>query len=404
MASSVETDELTSPTSKSLLCTTEGCDCQFKKKSQLRQHLIDVHGDTEAIKPYECQTCKRKFQTNAHLKRHEKVHNGYRCETCKLTYNTWSELRKHRAQIHKPFSIRCEACRTKFNSRTDLNYHKEYCEEKEKLTCAICNKTFSKKENLKKHLKTVHHCQRDYSCVNCNKEFLHAHNVVNHLALCFARSEEGLLDQTSFTADNLKEVITSSLNGGISDDNEFQCNGCRKTFKYRRSLWRHQKENCPMLEPSDRLKQSKRSLFEEVDLGFEPRSLPMVQANDGNQINWDASPVVKIVKMSRDRTESLMDERCMSSDCERDEHPRHLSSQEQLQDSEDQSLQQLSQQNQFQKMLFAEPQSVNTVHNSLTYGEPSAQSEQRKEMQDLSETELVMPELIKYKEGNRIIT
>ena len=163
--------------------------------------------------------------------------------------------------------------------------------------------------------------------------------------------------------------------------------------------------NSRAMDVGKRSNTGKRSLFEEVDLGFEPRSLPMVQADDGKQMNWDASPVVKIVKTSGERTESLhVDERCMSSDCEKDEHPRHQSSQEQLQDSQDQNLQ-LSQQNQFQKkMLFAEHKSVNTVHNSLTDGEPSAPSEQWKENQDLSETELVMPELIKYKEGNRIMT
>merc|ERR1712226_32221 len=336
MTSSGETDEHSSPsTSKLMQCTEEGCEETFRKKTQLRHHLSEKHKETVLLKSYECPSCKKCFATNQRLKRHQETHNGYKCESCDITHTTWSELRKHRAIHHRTLSVKCECCHAKFESKTTLKEHMSTCPEKSKLICKICRKQFSKVENLKKHLKTVHHCQRDYFCVNCNKEFLHAHNVWNHLAVCYANTDDSFAQQsTMLTSESLKDMIDSALKKqstpGQQESFEYECADCSKKFKYRRSLWRHQRQNCKF--PADKEHESElesattsASVLGNLELGFgsRPRRRPIFEVEDGYLDDWMTSPVVKIVKMSQERSEGAMDERSLSSDCERGDLEEH---------------------------------------------------------------------------------
>ncbi|XP_071944785.1 uncharacterized protein [Antedon mediterranea] len=68
-------------------------------------------------KPFQCNKCKKRFQTNSHLKEHEKIHSGkkpYKCSFCKKAFSRTSHLNRHE-KIHadlKPFS--CDYCDRKF--------------------------------------------------------------------------------------------------------------------------------------------------------------------------------------------------------------------------------------------------------------------------------------------------
>ena len=47
---------------------------------------------------YECKTCKKRFNQNSDLIKHERIHTGevpYECQTCKKRFSQSSNLKKH---------------------------------------------------------------------------------------------------------------------------------------------------------------------------------------------------------------------------------------------------------------------------------------------------------------------
>lgn len=58
-------------------CTAEDCQEAFAKHHQLRAHICAEHAPS-GTKPYRCEHegCSKSFNTNQHLKTHQKTHDG----------------------------------------------------------------------------------------------------------------------------------------------------------------------------------------------------------------------------------------------------------------------------------------------------------------------------------------
>lgn len=111
---------------RSFRCDFPTCDKTYKTKSALHNHRI-YHSDEPK---WHCNYCTKKFHFNFLLQQHETVHLGQKagksfdCEVCKKTFNTRNKLTKHRG-IHDANQYSCtrEGCTFKGNLKRYLIAH-----------------------------------------------------------------------------------------------------------------------------------------------------------------------------------------------------------------------------------------------------------------------------------------
>ena len=106
------------------------------------------------MKPFQCTSCHKRFQTSGSLIAHERIHTGekpYQCKTCKKHFREKSNLKRH--------------VRTHTGEKP---YH-----------CNTCSKSFTVSSNLKTHERT-HTGEMPFECKTCGKRFKHNSSLINH--------------------------------------------------------------------------------------------------------------------------------------------------------------------------------------------------------------------------------
>lgn len=107
-------------------CDFPSCEKTYKTKSALHNHRI-YHSDDPK---WHCNYCTKKFHFNFLLQQHETTHLGQKsgksfdCEVCKKSFNTRNKLTKHRG-IHDSNKYACtrEGCTFKGNLKRYLIAH-----------------------------------------------------------------------------------------------------------------------------------------------------------------------------------------------------------------------------------------------------------------------------------------
>ena len=137
-----------------LLCE----DTSFTQESSYRRHLFVFHSPEP---PYTCDTCGRRFNGKATLKKHELTHAGLKrfvCDVCDRSFLRIDYLKEHK-RIHagiKPYRCpveicgktfsRSHACREHMNTHTGARPHK----------CDVCGVDFATRTHLTRHFKNKH--------------------------------------------------------------------------------------------------------------------------------------------------------------------------------------------------------------------------------------------------------
>ena len=108
-------------------------------------------------KKFQCQTCKKRFNLQHHLKRHKVTHTGetpFECKTCFKKFKCDSGRRRHE-RVHsdeKPFL--CKFCGTGFRHSKTLTNHLRIHTGEEPYECKSCGKRFKQIGNMKVHEKS----------------------------------------------------------------------------------------------------------------------------------------------------------------------------------------------------------------------------------------------------------
>lgn len=149
-------------------CTHPGCDKSFFRAFHLKVHMYS-HSSEKLL---QCQICQKGFNTNQHLKRHEKIHNpSHRCTSCDAVFYRRAALAKHVSRTHElkwDFPCPHSGCGLGFDKAIKLSKH--IANDHSKIptyTCTHnCQAKFFTWSALQAHIKSSH---EKIPCSLCGK-------------------------------------------------------------------------------------------------------------------------------------------------------------------------------------------------------------------------------------------
>ncbi len=187
---------------------------------------METHRETSSRPYYTCEICGASFLDKYNFSRHHKVCAG-------------EEV------------IMCHLCSKMFHSRQSLSLHISlHHREEENLSvayaeCTWCGKRFHNKRNLMGHHNKVHLNLKAYQCDKCNKKFYHMPSLYRHKLKCGQEKKAGTGVYTCTVCEKVfkrKDHLAQHM-PKHSDEENYSCCRCGKTFKYSLSCIRHEK-NC----------------------------------------------------------------------------------------------------------------------------------------------------------------
>ncbi|XP_074544856.1 uncharacterized protein LOC141804369 [Halichoeres trimaculatus] len=186
----------------SQLCT----DCG-KFFNKLRPHTCE-----HKTKPFSCNICGKRFETDHALSRHSKIHDAnyehrckfchitfktkvdkfshehthmtegkpYKCPDCSESFGTNQERRAHIQDHRGPPQLKCHFCGIEFCWPLALRRHLAVHTGEKPHKCSVCERGFNQASHLKSHMR-LHTGERPFKCQYCDKCFNHNVSLKSHL-------------------------------------------------------------------------------------------------------------------------------------------------------------------------------------------------------------------------------
>nr|XP_060643457.1 histone H4 transcription factor [Anolis sagrei ordinatus]XP_060643458.1 histone H4 transcription factor [Anolis sagrei ordinatus] len=196
-----------------VFCGWKDCDCTFKGRCKLREHLRSHTQEKVVACPtcggmfsnntkffdhlrrqtaleqqrFQCSHCSKRFATERLLRDHMRNHvNHYKCPLCDMTCPLPSSLRNHirfRHSEERPF--KCSYCDHSCKNLIDLRKHLDTHNKDPTYRCEFESCSFSARSlcSIKLHYKKVHEGDSEprYKCHICGKCFTRGNNLTVHL-------------------------------------------------------------------------------------------------------------------------------------------------------------------------------------------------------------------------------
>ncbi|XP_074833111.1 histone H4 transcription factor isoform X4 [Carettochelys insculpta] len=196
-----------------VFCGWKECDCTFKGRCKLREHLRSHTQEKVVACPtcggmfsnntkffdhirrqtaldqqrFQCSHCSKRFATERLLRDHMRNHvNHYKCPLCDMTCPLPSSLRNHirfRHSEERPF--KCDYCDYSCKNLIDLRKHLDTHSKEPAYRCEFegCSFTARSLCSIKLHYRKVHEGDSEprYKCHICDKCFTRGNNLTVHL-------------------------------------------------------------------------------------------------------------------------------------------------------------------------------------------------------------------------------
>ncbi|XP_036088568.1 zinc finger and SCAN domain-containing protein 5B [Rousettus aegyptiacus] len=184
-------ETMTSPEPQPPKCPEDSVRAEGGKNPQEATRIKNVdanvphtHVRKEAMRqtPYECGTCKKRFNYESQLTVHQRTHTGdrpFKCMVCHKGFMQSSDLRVHQ-RVHtgeKPYT--CKICFKQFTHDSTLRSHQRVHTNEKPYQCEVCDKHFNHKGNLNVHLRT-HSGAKPYVCHQCHQDFRQLGTLKRH--------------------------------------------------------------------------------------------------------------------------------------------------------------------------------------------------------------------------------
>ena len=271
----------------------------------MRSHIAQEHKEeadkVKTEQSYKCQFCKITFSQSGNLNRHIRVlhfnEKNYRCNLCNKDYGQSRDLKKHYKIHHpgqemppqspssasesKPIKFeskveknQCDFCEKEFSGKDSLQNHT--CDRDKIVSCQKCGKEFTNIHNLKRHEQTVHegvkshqceYCEKsygqrgnlkihflehhndflsDHKCNICKKVFPYKSDKKSHILKQHPNSEEAQSEKASNNLSDVSfnedEILNSTKQDDLMDQEIHQCEWCEETFVSKTDIKNHIQE------------------------------------------------------------------------------------------------------------------------------------------------------------------
>ena len=165
------------------------CDSKFYSQYLLSEHVRRVHVDG---RNFACEVCSQTFKNIEALKVHvSRTHTEREktvfCDQCDARFFNKSQLTNHLRDVHLDQPVTCDICGQQSGNPSKLKRHIRRVhgqpKELESWQCSLCSKVImakNLKQAIKSHMQT-HEKEAKYSCDFCDKKFRTLPNYKNHI-------------------------------------------------------------------------------------------------------------------------------------------------------------------------------------------------------------------------------
>lgn len=135
--------------------------CSICNRSYRSQNDLERHSKVHIERPYQCEMCHRRFDTNEKLKihfagQHEGRERRFQCGNCDKMFLTMQHLKQHVLIHSEDYTYRCEICNKGFMYERNCRLHRMTHDKKKAFTCDVCCRKFVSRKRFEMHIVQRH--------------------------------------------------------------------------------------------------------------------------------------------------------------------------------------------------------------------------------------------------------